>query len=210
MARVNIFLPDELARRVKVADVNVSAIAQEALEKELKRASLHEWLDRVGDLPTLSDGISPARPGPCETRQEFARRGMGACVVIDAASVVEVLTRGDRELSVVEAIVGRSVAAPAHIDAEVVSLLAGFHAAGASADRVRERIELYLDMPLTRHALPALVRGAWSHRGAHPDLSDGLYVELADWLGVPLITCDPVMAAAYPRSLLMGTIRSPW
>jgi predicted nucleic acid-binding protein/post-segregation antitoxin (ccd killing protein) len=206
MARVNIFLPDELADRVKVADVNVSAIAQVALEKELRRASLHDWLERVGDLPALADGDSPARWRPCDSRQEFARRGMGAGVVIDSASVVEVLIRGDRELSVVEAIVGRSLAAPAHIDAEVVALLAGFHAAGASDERVRERIELYLDMPLTRHPLPALVRGAWSHRGSLPDLSDGLYVELAEWLGVPLVTCDPVMAAAYPRSILAERI----
>ena len=32
MARVNIYLPDDLARRAREADLNVSGIAQEALE----------------------------------------------------------------------------------------------------------------------------------------------------------------------------------
>jgi post-segregation antitoxin (ccd killing protein) len=55
MARINIYLPDDLAERVRAADINVSAIAQDALERELKATSLLEWLQEVGHLSPLSD-----------------------------------------------------------------------------------------------------------------------------------------------------------
>ncbi len=56
MSRVNIYLPRDLAEQARAADLNVSAIAQEALEQELRRRSLFTWLEEVGDLPSLTDG----------------------------------------------------------------------------------------------------------------------------------------------------------
>lgn len=47
MARVNVYLPDDLASRVKKADLNVSAIAQKALEEELAGPETNEWLARI-------------------------------------------------------------------------------------------------------------------------------------------------------------------
>jgi post-segregation antitoxin (ccd killing protein) len=47
MARVNVYLPDELASRVKKADLNVSAIAQKALEEELAGQETNEWLAQI-------------------------------------------------------------------------------------------------------------------------------------------------------------------
>ena len=47
MARVNVYLPDELASRVKKADLNVSAIARKALEDELAGQETNEWLARI-------------------------------------------------------------------------------------------------------------------------------------------------------------------
>jgi post-segregation antitoxin (ccd killing protein) len=61
MARINIYLPDDLADRVRAADINVSAIAQDALERELKATSLLEWLQEVGHLPPLSDNPGDER-----------------------------------------------------------------------------------------------------------------------------------------------------
>lgn len=55
MPRVNIYLPSDLAEKARTADMNVSAIAQEALEQELRRHSLFAWLEDVGALPTLAD-----------------------------------------------------------------------------------------------------------------------------------------------------------
>ncbi|MGH2868913.1 MAG: type II toxin-antitoxin system CcdA family antitoxin [Solirubrobacteraceae bacterium] len=51
MARVNVYLPDELAARAREAGVNVSGIAQEALEDALAAVSTDRWLDRLESLP---------------------------------------------------------------------------------------------------------------------------------------------------------------
>jgi post-segregation antitoxin (ccd killing protein) len=51
MARVNVYLPDELASRVKKADLNVSAIAQKALEQELAGQATNAWLAEIRRLP---------------------------------------------------------------------------------------------------------------------------------------------------------------
>jgi hypothetical protein len=49
MARVNVYLPDELAREWRAADldINVSRITQIALERELARRKTRLWLQRV-------------------------------------------------------------------------------------------------------------------------------------------------------------------
>ncbi len=56
MARVNVYLPDELADEVRRADLNVSRIAQAALRAELAAGEAGRWLDRVDSLaPTGID-----------------------------------------------------------------------------------------------------------------------------------------------------------
>lgn len=45
MARLNVYLPDDLAERARAAGLNVSAAAQEAVAAELDRQALREWLD---------------------------------------------------------------------------------------------------------------------------------------------------------------------
>ena len=61
MSRVNIYLPGGLADSAREAGINVSAIAQEALELELRRRSLLKWLEEVGALPALADDLMPDR-----------------------------------------------------------------------------------------------------------------------------------------------------
>jgi len=51
MARVNVYLPDGLARQVKEADLNVSAITQKALEHALAAQATNAWLATLDDLP---------------------------------------------------------------------------------------------------------------------------------------------------------------
>ena len=51
MARVNVYLPDDLAARVRDADLNVSAIAQKALEQELRGRATSAWLASIRKLP---------------------------------------------------------------------------------------------------------------------------------------------------------------
>lgn len=47
MSRVNVYLPDDLATRVKAADLNVSAITQSALEEALAAQETKVVLDRI-------------------------------------------------------------------------------------------------------------------------------------------------------------------
>lgn len=51
MARVNIYLPNDLAEEAKAAGLNISGIAQEALRAELARRRVSDWLDEILRLP---------------------------------------------------------------------------------------------------------------------------------------------------------------
>jgi post-segregation antitoxin (ccd killing protein) len=50
MARVNVYLPDELAREARAADLNISRVAQEALSSALAHRETDRWLDRLDGL----------------------------------------------------------------------------------------------------------------------------------------------------------------
>ena len=50
MARVNVYLPDDLADSAKAAGLNVSGITQEALRRALAAESTDDWLDEVDFL----------------------------------------------------------------------------------------------------------------------------------------------------------------
>ena len=52
MARVNVYLPDDLAEKARAADLNVSGLTQAAIQRELDRQSLNAWLDEVANLPS--------------------------------------------------------------------------------------------------------------------------------------------------------------
>jgi post-segregation antitoxin (ccd killing protein) len=54
MARVNVYLPDELIEEARAAGLNVSSVAQRALRQELTLHRSDTWLDRVTALPRTS------------------------------------------------------------------------------------------------------------------------------------------------------------
>ncbi|HZQ26090.1 MAG TPA: type II toxin-antitoxin system CcdA family antitoxin [Acidimicrobiales bacterium] len=54
MARVNVYLPDELIEEARAAGLNVSSVAQRALRQELTLHRSDDWLDRVRALPRTS------------------------------------------------------------------------------------------------------------------------------------------------------------
>lgn len=47
MARVNVYLPEDLAERAKVAGVSISAVTQDGLRSALTAIDTNEWLDRL-------------------------------------------------------------------------------------------------------------------------------------------------------------------
>lgn len=56
MARVNVYLPDDLAAEAKAAGLNVSNLTQEALRSALAASRVDDWLDDVSAMRPL--GIS--------------------------------------------------------------------------------------------------------------------------------------------------------
>lgn len=52
MARVNVYLPDDLAERARAAGVSISAVTQDALRAALAADDVDRWLDRLDRLPS--------------------------------------------------------------------------------------------------------------------------------------------------------------
>ncbi len=48
MARLNVYVPDDLAKAAREAGLNVSALTQQALSEALQRHATDIWLDQVG------------------------------------------------------------------------------------------------------------------------------------------------------------------
>lgn len=71
MARVNIYLPDDLAEQARKADVNVSAVAQDALRRELASASIDAWLESLDRIERVDVSHSIAQSAMDEARHDF-------------------------------------------------------------------------------------------------------------------------------------------
>lgn len=56
MARVNVYLPDDLAAEARAAGLNVSNLTQEALRSALAAGRVGDWLDDIATMRPL--GIS--------------------------------------------------------------------------------------------------------------------------------------------------------
>lgn len=50
MARVNVYLPDDLADAARAAGLNISGITQEALKAALAEHNTNEWLDSIARM----------------------------------------------------------------------------------------------------------------------------------------------------------------
>jgi post-segregation antitoxin (ccd killing protein) len=73
IARVNVYLPDELAERARAAGLNISGVAQDALRAALRRAETDTWLDRLDALPRTE-----VAPGRVIDAVDAAREELGA------------------------------------------------------------------------------------------------------------------------------------
>jgi len=91
---------------------------------------------------------------------------------------------------------GSAAAAPAHLDAEVLSALGRLSRAGeVEADDVPPMLTVLARIPLLRYPLPPLLAAAWRLR-ANLALRDALYVLLARRLDATLITADARLGRA--------------
>jgi post-segregation antitoxin (ccd killing protein) len=73
MARVNVYLPDELAEKAREAGLNVSGLTQEAVRRALAAAQTDAWLDEVARLRPTGVSHDDAITVVGETRDEFDR-----------------------------------------------------------------------------------------------------------------------------------------
>jgi post-segregation antitoxin (ccd killing protein) len=71
MARVNVYLPDELANRARAAGVNVSGVAQEAIRGALASIETDVWLKRLQRLPDTELTHEAVISALDEARDEF-------------------------------------------------------------------------------------------------------------------------------------------
>lgn len=71
MARVNIYLPNDLADEVRGAGLNVSAVAQEALRAALGSRRVGTWLQGVVRLPSTRVSHEDALAALSEARAEL-------------------------------------------------------------------------------------------------------------------------------------------
>jgi post-segregation antitoxin (ccd killing protein) len=75
MARMNIYLPDDLAARARAAGLNLSALARTAVEAELARSLTDAWLERVLSLAQTSVSHDEAIEALDVAREDFGARG---------------------------------------------------------------------------------------------------------------------------------------
>ena len=54
MARLNVYVPDDLAAQVRAAELNVSRISQDALRAALASRAVDSWLDSLAERPPLA------------------------------------------------------------------------------------------------------------------------------------------------------------
>jgi predicted nucleic acid-binding protein len=119
-------------------------------------------------------------------------------VVVDASVLVDLLAGTEVAPAARARLANVVLHAPAHLDAEVLSALGRLNWAGELETGDVEAALVHLaDLPLTRHDLSPLVAGAWARR-TDLHLLDALYVELAERLGIRVLTTDHRLARACP------------
>ncbi len=119
-------------------------------------------------------------------------------IVVDASALViavaEIASRGAAARATLRE--SAPAIAPDHIDAEVGQSLRGLVLRNQlSAERGQRRLHLATRLVAGRRRLGPLVDRAWELRD-NVSFYDGLYVALAERLGVSLLTADRRLAAA--------------
>jgi post-segregation antitoxin (ccd killing protein) len=72
MARLNVYVPDDLAQEARARGLNVSALTQAAIAEELERASLSAWLDSLAPIRSSVDH-DEVMVAVDDARDEFGR-----------------------------------------------------------------------------------------------------------------------------------------
>lgn len=121
--------------------------------------------------------------------------------VLDASAVVELLRRTPAGGRVAALIRGSRLAAPAHLDAEVLGALTRLARQDpAEVASVSTRLDVLAGAPIIRYACAPLLAEAWTMRD-NIAARDALYVALARRLGARLVTADARLGRAPATAL---------
>ncbi|MCY3850419.1 MAG: type II toxin-antitoxin system CcdA family antitoxin [Acidimicrobiaceae bacterium] len=71
MARVNVYLPDDLAAVARESGLNVSRLTQEALRRAIEARDLDLWLDEVAALPPTRIELAIIKDAVSEAKDEL-------------------------------------------------------------------------------------------------------------------------------------------
>jgi post-segregation antitoxin (ccd killing protein) len=77
MARVNVYLPDDLAQQARAAGLNISGVTQEALRSALAGGETDRWLQRLEALPRLGVPHERVMAALDDARAEFGAAASG-------------------------------------------------------------------------------------------------------------------------------------
>jgi post-segregation antitoxin (ccd killing protein) len=75
MTRVNVYLPDDLAREARDAGLNVSGLTRDAVERALASRRANEWLDSVVRLGSTGVSHTQALEALDHGRTDMEKRG---------------------------------------------------------------------------------------------------------------------------------------
>ncbi len=128
-------------------------------------------------------------------------------VVVDASIFVDLVIKGRSWEASRDALAGRRLHAPAHVDVEVVSALARLARASViTKAAARRALTVFGEAPLTRHDVASLVPDAWG-RSAQLRVADAFYVALAASLELSVLTLDVRMARATSYAVLPADLQ---
>lgn len=114
-------------------------------------------------------------------------------IVVDASVIVEVLIGS---VSAADRLTGERLAAPAIVDGEAGSAVRRQWRYGSLSDeRAGVAIDALGNLEILRFEHRELLARAWELRH-NLTFTDGLYIALAEQLGIPLVTLDARIAAA--------------
>ncbi len=117
-------------------------------------------------------------------------------IVVDASIFVDLVVKGRSWEASRDALAGRRLHAPAHVDVEVVSALARLHRASVIPKAAARRaLTSFGQAPVIRHDVADLVPDAWT-RSAQLRVADAFYVALAASLDMSVLTLDARLARA--------------
>lgn len=74
MARVNVYLPDDLADEARAAGLNVSGLTQGALREALAGKHTDRWLKRLERLPAVDVAHEAVLAALDQAREELGAR----------------------------------------------------------------------------------------------------------------------------------------